>query len=177
MAEGRAEHHTGDTSDGPVAAPDATTVPARLRRGNIAPDFELAGTGDRRYRLSEYRGRPVVLVFYPGDSTPVCTVQLNTYTRDFSQFSGLGAQVLALSPQTVESHEAFAVSQGGFAFPLLADRDKEVGRAYGILGPLGSYRRSVFIIDGAGVIAYAHRSAAGLTYRPVSELVAVLAEL
>ena len=139
--------------------------------GDPAPDFTLPGTGGRDYTLSEYRGQPVVVVFYPGDNTPVCTVQLNQYTDDFSRFEGVGAQVLAISPQDVASHEEFAAAQGGFAFPLLADVDKRVGEAYGILGPVGFYKRSVFVVDAEGIVRYAHRATAGLTYRPVAELV------
>lgn len=148
--------------------------------GAEAPDFTLAGTnGDeasrREYTLSELRGQPVVLVFYPADASPVCTVQLNTYTDDFHQFEGVGAQVLAISPQGVEEHERFADEEGGFAFPLLADEDKEVGETYGILGPLGFYRRSVFVVDPAGIIRYAHRSTAGMTFRPTDEIVDAIA--
>jgi peroxiredoxin Q/BCP len=142
--------------------------------GDRAPEFDLPGTGDKRYKLSDYKGQPVVLVFYPGDNTPVCTRQLNAYTENWAQFEGIGAVVLALSPQDVESHENFSCKQGGFAFPLLADTDKKVGEAYGILGPLGFYRRSVFVIDGDGVIRYAHRSSTGLTFRSTDELVSAV---
>ena len=83
--------------------------------------------------------------------------------------------MLAISPQSVESHEEFSADQGGFAFPLLADTDKEVGRAYGILGPLGFYRRSVFVVDAEGIVRYAHRAVAGLWFRPSDELVAAVA--
>jgi peroxiredoxin Q/BCP len=144
--------------------------------GDAAPDFVLPGTdgtpeGHRDYSLQEHRGQSVVLVFYPADNSPVCTVQLNTYSDDISRFADSGAQVLAISPQSVEQHDEWAASQGGFAFPLLADEDKAVGEAYGILGPVGFYRRSVFVVDPAGVIRYAHRSTAGLTFRPVAEIV------
>ena len=138
--------------------------------GDEAPDFELPGTEGRNYSLAEYRGKPVVLVFYPGDSTPVCTRQLNEYTTDIDKFVEVGAQVLAISPQSVASHERFADEQGGFGFPLLADEDKAVGAAYGIIGPVGFYRRSVFVIDGEGVIRYLHRAVGGLTFRPTNEL-------
>ena len=104
--------------------------------GDPAPDFTLPATGGRSYTLSAERGHPVLLVFYPGDNTPVCTEQLGEYTTDVTQFEGLGAQVLAISPQSVESHEEFT-GEFSFAFPLLADEDKAVGGAYGILGPLG----------------------------------------
>ena len=147
--------------------------------GGAAPDFTLAGSdntdaGRRDYSLSDYRGRPVVLVFYPGDSTPVCTRQLNSYTEDIDSFTEAGAQVLAISPQSVASHDEFSCKQGGFGFPLLADTDKSVGEAYGILGPLGFYRRSAFVIDADGVIRYAHRAVAGLTFRSTEELVAAV---
>ena len=138
--------------------------------GEKAPPFTLPGTGGKQYSLSDFAGKPVVLVFYPGDNTPVCTRQLNTYSSDISDFEGIGARVLALSPQDVASHEEFSSAQGGFPFPLLADVDKGVGRAYGVLGPVGFYRRSVFVVDGDGIVRYAHRAIAGLTYRPTSEL-------
>ena len=142
--------------------------------GDIAPDFVLPGTGGRDYRLSEYHGHSVVLAFYPGDSTPVCTMQLNAYTRDIDQFGEVDAQVIAISPQGVDSHDAFAHKQGGFAFPLLADVDKHVGMLYGVVGPLGFYRRSVFVIDPHGVIRYLHRSATGATFKRTDDLIKAL---
>jgi peroxiredoxin Q/BCP len=138
--------------------------------GDQAPDFTLNGTGATDYSLASYRGKPVVLVFYPGDDTPVCTKQLNSYNDDLEQFEQVGAQVLAISAQSVSSHDKFS-SKHGFKFPLLADPDKAVAGAYGTLGPLGFPRRSVFVVDAHGVIQYVHRAIAGLTYRPVSELI------
>lgn len=149
--------------------------------GERAPGFTLPGTdgtdeGRRTYSLSEFAGSPVVLVFYPGDRTPVCTLQLNTYSGDIERFRSTGAVVLALSPQSVQSHEDFAAAEGGFAFPLLADEGKEVAQVYGTLGPLGFYRRSAFVIDGEGIVRYSHRATAGLTFRPTDELVAAAKE-
>jgi len=141
--------------------------------GDPAPDFTLPGTGGQDYRLADYRGRPVVLVFYPGDDSPVCTKQLNTYNHDLAQFEGVGAQVLAVNAGSIESHESFSAKHG-FGFPLLTDPDKKVAAAYGTLGPLGFPRRSVFVVDGAGVIRYAHRAIAGLTYRPTDEIVSAV---
>jgi peroxiredoxin Q/BCP len=138
--------------------------------GDKAPGFTLPGTGGKDYSLADYAGQPVVLVFYPGDDTPVCTRQLNSYNDDMSEFQGVGAQVLGISSQDVASHEQFSAKHG-FSFPLLADVDKRVAGQYGTLGPLGFPRRSVFVIGTDGVIRYAHRAIAGLTYRPVSELV------
>jgi peroxiredoxin Q/BCP len=143
--------------------------------GTDAPDFTLPGIDEHgeksTYTLSELRGRPVVLVFYPGDDTPVCTRQLNAYTTDIDSFVSVDAQVLALSPQSVDSHVRFAGGQGGFGFPLLADVDKAVGGAYGVLGPLGFYRRSVVVVDTGGKVAWAHRSVAGVTFKPTAQLV------
>jgi len=147
--------------------------------GRPAPAFTLPGSdntdgGRRDYALAHYRGQVVVLVFYPGDSTPVCTRQLNTYTEGIDSFTEVGAQVLAISPQSVASHDEFSCKQGGFAFPLLADADKAVGDAYGILGPLGFYRRSAYVVDAEGVVRYAHKAVAGLTFRSTDELISAV---
>jgi peroxiredoxin Q/BCP len=142
--------------------------------GDPAPAFSLPGILDgarRTYSLEELRGRPVVLVFYPGDNTPVCTRQLNAYSTDVEQFHALDAQVLAISPQDLDSHQGFAEAQGGFGFPLLADTEKVVATAYGVLGPVGFYRRCVFVIDPSGTITYVHRGFAGSTFRRTEELV------
>jgi peroxiredoxin Q/BCP len=144
--------------------------------GDRAPDFTLPGTGGMEHSLSEYRGRPVVLVFYPGDDTPVCTKQLNAYNEGLDQFRQVNAQVVGISAQSVDSHDAFS-GKHGFDFPLLADTDKQVAGMYGTLGPLGFPRRSIFIIDADGVIRYLHKAIAGLTYRPVSELIEELERL
>lgn len=141
--------------------------------GERAPDFTLPGTGGRAYSLADYRGQTVVLVFYPGDDSPVCTRQLNSYNDDLARFEQVGAQVLAVSAQDVDSHESFAAKYS-FGFPLLADTDKAVAGLYGTLGPLGFPRRSVFVIDGSGVVRYAHRALAGLTFRSAEELIAAV---
>ena len=141
--------------------------------GDQAPDFSLPGTGNQQYSLSAYKGKRVVLVFYPGDNTPVCTKQLVCYNNELAQFGELDAQVLAVSGQDLESHEKFATKHG-FQFPLLADTEKSVARAYGTLGPLGIPRRSIFVIDASGVVRYAHRALVGVTFRPVEELIAAI---
>lgn len=142
--------------------------------GDLAPPFTLPGIHDgarRDHSLAECAGRPVVLVFYPGDNTPVCTRQLNAYTADIDRFIDLDAQLLAISPDDLDSHQGFADHQGGFAFPLLADVDKDVARSYGVLGPVGFYRRCVFVVGPAGRLAYVHRGFAGTTFRRTPELV------
>ena len=138
--------------------------------GERAPDFTLPGTGGKSYSLSDFAGRTVVVVFYPGDDTPVCTKQLVCYNNELAQFTDIGAEVLAISAQDVASHEKFAAKHG-FRFPLLSDTDKSVAGLYGTLGPLGFPRRSIFVVDPSGVVRYAHRAIAGLTFRSVDELV------
>ena len=138
--------------------------------GDTAPDFTLLGTGGVSYALSDLRGAPVVLAFYPGDNTPVCTKQLDSYQGDLAGFEAVGAKMFGISPQSVESHDEFSCKRG-YKFPLLADVDKKVGEAYGVLGPLGFYRRSVFVIDAHGVVRYVHRAIAGLTFKASSELI------
>jgi peroxiredoxin Q/BCP len=140
-----------------------------LRKGEEAPLFTLPGTGGRDYSLVDERGHVVVLAFYPGDDTPVCTTQLSSYTADLARFTGLGARLFGISPQSVDSHERFAAKHE-LGITLLADVGKEVGQAYGILGPLGFYRRSVFVIDAEGIVRLAHRSLVGATYLSSSEI-------
>ena len=141
--------------------------------GERAPDFTLPGTQGRNYSLSDYTGHNVVLAFYPGDNTPVCTKQLCSYRDELSVFEGLDAVVLGISAQDVESHEKFAAKHG-FTFPLLADTDKHVIKQYGALGPLGFVRRSVFIVGTDGVVRYRHIGVTGLTYKTTDELATTL---
>ena len=139
-----------------------------------APDFKLMGTGGASYSLSQYLGKTVVLVFYPGDNTPVCTKQLCSYNNELAQFANLDAQVVAISSQDVASHEAFS-KKHGFKFPLLADTDKQVSADYGVLGLFGLSRRSIFVIDAKGIVKYVHRAVTGVTFRRVGELTEAIA--
>ena len=147
--------------------------------GSEAPDFVLDGTttegGRAQYVLSDLRGRPVVLAFYPGDETPVCTAQLCSYQDDLARFSEFDALVLGISPQNLDSHERFA-QRRGLTFPLLADPDKSVARLYGATGPFG-IKRAVFVIDADGIVRWKHVSTLGLTYQNTDTLAGVLAEL
>lgn len=144
-----------------------------LKVGDIAPAFTLPGTGGRSYSLSEFGGKPLVIAFYPGDGTPVCTKQLCSYNSGFEEFENLDAAIVGISAQDVDSHEAFAAKHG-FRFPLLSDVDKTVASAYGTLGPLGFPRRSVFVVGANGRLTYVHRAVAGVTYRSVGEITAAI---
>jgi thioredoxin-dependent peroxiredoxin len=141
---------------------------ARLNVGDPAPDFELPGTGDKTYRLADYRGRKLVLAFYPGDFTAVCTKQFCSYRDQGDKLDGLGADVLGISPQSVESHERFT-EEKRLNVPLLADEDKAVARAYGVVaGPM--VRRAIFVVDEQGIVRYRKVTLAGLTYESVDDL-------
>jgi peroxiredoxin len=142
---------------------------AKLKVGSPAPEFELSGTGGRDYRLSDYRGTGVILAFYPGDFTPVCTKQFCSYRDDGDRIEALGVPMLGISPQSVQSHERFA-DQHGLNLPLLSDRGKRVGRSYGVVGPGGFVRRSVFLVDRELEIAYRHVALFGLRYQDVTDL-------
>jgi thioredoxin-dependent peroxiredoxin len=148
------------------------------RPGSHAPDVDLPGWHEgaqRRFRLSQQLGAPVVLAFYPGDDTPVCTRQLCSYSDGLDELTATGAQVWGISPQDVDSHRRFA-DKRGLRLPLLADTDRTAARAYGVTGLMG-VRRSVFVVDADGRIAWSHVAAVGLTYRDTDELLAVLQRL
>src|SRR5664279_6054386 len=148
---------------------------AKPKVGDQAPEFELPGTGDKTYRLSDYRGRKVILAFYPGDFTAVCTKQFCSYRDQSEKLDGIGADVLGISPQSVDSHERFT-EEKLLSVPLLADEDKEVARAYGVLaGPI--VRRAIFVIDEEGVVRHRKVTLAGLTYESVDDLQQAVASL
>jgi peroxiredoxin Q/BCP len=148
---------------------------AKVEVGDRAPEFELPGTGGKTYRLADYRGRKVILAFYPGDFTTVCTKQFCSYRDQREQLDGLGAEVLGISPQSVSSHERFT-EEKRLNVPLLADEDKSVARAYGVLaGPM--VRRAIFIVDEEGVVRHRKVTLAGLTYESVDDLERALASL
>jgi thioredoxin-dependent peroxiredoxin len=141
----------------------------RVEVGDRAPDFELAGTGERTYRLTDFRGRWLVLAFYPGDFTPVCTRQFCSYRDAADRLDELDAEVLGISPQSLDSHERFRAKYG-LTVPLLADPDRAMIRAYGVLGPGGLVRRSIFIVDPTGIVRYRHVALLGLHYKDVEAL-------
>jgi peroxiredoxin Q/BCP len=139
------------------------------RVGESAPDFELPGT-DGPFKLSEHRGERVVLLFYPGDNTMVCTKQFCSYRDRADDFAALPATVVGVSSQDVESHEAF-VAKHGLTVPLLADVDKQVAKAYSAFAPrLNATKRAVIVIDEDGVVRHRHDHLLGLDYQSVDEL-------
>ncbi|NJQ07836.1 peroxiredoxin [Streptomyces lonarensis] len=153
------------------------------RVGEPAPDFTLPGgvladgSFDRAdHTLSSHRGAPVVLAFYPGDNTAVCTKQLCSYSGGLDRFTELGARVWGISPQDLDSHEGFA-RRHDLRMPLLADTDREVARAYGVAVPGLGLRRSVFLVGPDGVLRWKHVALLGATFQPVDTLARELAAL
>ncbi len=139
--------------------------------GEQAPDFELPGT-DGPFRLSEHRGERVVLLFYPGDNTPVCKKQFCSYRDRPDEFAALGATVVGISAQDVESHRSF-VEKEGLTVPLLADVDGAVADAYSARGRMGT-KRAVIVIDEQGIVRHRHDHLLGLDFQTVGDLKAAL---
>jgi len=128
---------------------------ADLEVGQEAPDFDLPDHNGNRHRLADYRGRWVVLYFYPKDDTPGCTAEACGFRDDITELRGLGAEVLGVSTDDGASHARFA-AKFGLPFPLLADAGGKTARAYGSLlsvGPLKAARRHTFLIDPGGRLA------------------------
>jgi thioredoxin-dependent peroxiredoxin len=146
-------------------------LPAMAKRptvGDPAPDFELHGTGGR-FRLSDHRGERVVLLFYPGDNTPVCTRQFCSYRDNADTFGSLDATVVGISSQSVESHESFS-AEHGLNVPLLADEDSAVAKQYGAHTPVVGTKRAAIIVDEEGVIRYRHDHLLGLDFQSADDL-------
>jgi peroxiredoxin Q/BCP len=134
-----------------------------VTEGAAAPDFELPATRDESVRLSDLRGKPVVLYFYPRDNTPGCTQEGQDFRDLYHQFTAAGAEVLGVSRDSLKTHQNFAAKHD-FPFPLLADTEESVVNAYGVLKEKNMYgkqvmgiERSTFVIDAEGVVRHAHR--------------------
>jgi peroxiredoxin Q/BCP len=152
-----------------IAAPDMLRGMAKGPKvGDPAPDFELAGTSGR-FRLSDHRGERVVLLFYPGDHTPVCTRQFCSYRDNAETFGSLDATVVGISSQSVESHETFA-AEHGLNVPLLADEDSAVAKRYGAHAPVVGTKRAAIIVDEDGVVRYRHDHLLGLDFQSADDL-------
>ncbi len=131
--------------------------------GTPAPDFTLQAGDGHSWRLAEQRGQVVVLLFYPGDETPVCTRQLCAVRDNWPEYAATGAEVVGLSTDSVASHRKFA-DKHQLPLRLLADADGRVRELYGARSLLpGRTARSVFVIDAAGIIRYRDVRPIGLT--------------
>jgi len=149
---------------------------AKLNIGDPAPDFTLEGTAGT-FTLSEHRGEMVVLLFYPGDDTTVCTKQFCSYRDAQAQVSELDATLVGISAQDMESKQAFKTKYG-LTTPLLADPGGEVAKAYGVYAsPLKMAKRTVFVVDEAGRIAYRHGNFLSLSFDSVQDIKSALEQV
>ena len=139
-------------------------APEMLGAGTRAPELALNATPDQLLKLSELRGRPVILVFYPADWSPVCGDQLVLYNEMLSEFREYGAELVGISVDGVWCHAAFARDRK-LHFPLLSDFEPKgaVARAYGVYREQeGTSERALFVLDGDGIIRWSYCSPIGV---------------
>ncbi|HEX4951530.1 MAG TPA: peroxiredoxin [Blastocatellia bacterium] len=120
--------------------------------GQPAPDIDLPDGNGERWQLSQMRGKPVVLLFYPGDETPVCTKQLCSVRDNWQRYQEAGAEVVGINSDSVDKHRRFA-EHYHLPLRLLSDADGQVTRAYDMHSFIGT-KRGVVVIDKTGVIRY-----------------------
>jgi peroxiredoxin len=135
-----------------------------LEPGTPAPEFDLPASPDRSVALVDFRGRPVVMAFYPADWSPVCTDQMALYNEVLPEFERLGADIVGISIDHVWCHAAFAKSRN-LRFPLLADFHPkgELAKQYGVYDDgIGMSERALFVLDGGGVVRWSYVSPIGV---------------
>jgi len=138
--------------------------PQALGSGTQAPDFTLHATPDQTVSLTQLRGRPVILAFYPADWSPVCGDQMALYNEVLDEFRRFDAELMGISVDGVWCHVAFAQARG-LHFPLLADFEPKgaVATRYGVYRPQdGTSERALFVLDKNGVIRWSHVSPLGI---------------
>ena len=141
--------------------PMATTA---LSAGESAPDFELKSTPDQFVKLSDFRGRALIIAFYPADWSPVCTDQMALYNEILHEFRRLGAELVGISIDHAWCHMAFAKHRN-LHFPLLADFHPkgDTAQQYGVYDEnIGMAERTLFVIDGEGTIGWSYVSPIGV---------------
>ncbi len=130
---------------------------AKLKVGDKAPDFSLQSNTGSEFRLSELKGKNVVIFFYPMDESPVCSREVEAFKELYQEFKALNAEVVGISSQSVESHKSFA-SKHNLPFLLLSDKDNNVRKLYGVASTLGVPGRVTFIIDKMGIVVFEYSS-------------------
>ena len=133
-----------------------------MKINELAPDFSLPDGNGEQWRLSDHRGKVVVLLFYPGDETPVCTKQLCSVRDRWEDYQATGAEVVGISSDSVESHRKFA-EHHDLPLRLLSDSDRAVATLYGARSFIpGRVARSVFVIDAQGILRHSDVRPVGL---------------
>ena len=146
-----------------------------LKLNDRAPDFILFDDHGSAFKLSDHHGEKVLLVFYPGDNTPVCTRQLCEYRDGIEAFEGLGVRVVGISKDDANSHNKFR-EKHKLPFTLLTDNDLEVAEKYDSKGIMGM-KRSIFLVDEKGLIRYLHVESLALFRRSKDELIEAISKL
>jgi peroxiredoxin len=156
------DHH--DATYRHVVSPVPAQKAAALPPGTKAPDFTLYSTPDQALSLSELRGQPVILAFYPADWSPVCGDQMALYNEILPEFHRYNAQLLGISVDGKWCHKAFAEARN-LKFPLLADFEPKgnAAKAYGVYrNHDGTSERALFVLDEAGVVSWSYISPVGI---------------
>ena len=146
-----------------------------LQVNDKAPELNLKDEEGRAFSLAAHRGERVLLVFYPGDNTPVCTRQMCDYRDGIEAFAGLGVRVVGISNDDADSHRKFKAKYD-LPFTLLTDSDLAVAERFDSKGLMGM-KRSVFLIDEKGVIRYKHIESLAMFRRSRDELLREIARL
>jgi peroxiredoxin Q/BCP len=146
-----------------------------LQVNDKAPEFSLKDEQGRSFSLASHRGERLLLVFYPGDNTPVCTSQMCDYRDGVEAFAGMGVQVVGISSDDANSHRKFKAKHN-LPFILLTDAALETAERYDSKGLMGM-KRSVFLVDEEGVIRYKHIESLALFRRTRDELLKIIAGL
>jgi thioredoxin-dependent peroxiredoxin len=150
-------------------------APMSVSVGAPAPDFSLPADNGSSYTLSAQRGRAQLLVFYPGDNTPVCTAQLCDYRDGIEAFADLNVDVVGISADDAASHQAFRAKHQ-LPFTLLTDAGLKVAKSYGAKALIGM-KRAVVLVDAKGIVRYSHVEAVALFRRERDELLDVIRAL
>jgi len=146
-----------------------------LKLNDLAPDFSLEDADGTTFKLRDHAGDRLLLVFYPGDNTPVCTRQLCDYRDGIEAFAELGVKVVGISPDDAASHRRFRAKHE-LPFILLSDADLSVAERYDCKGMIGM-KRGVFLLDEQQIIRYRHVEAVAVFRRRREELLEAIAEL
>lgn len=146
-----------------------------LGLGAVAPDFSLPDQDGEIFRLSAHQGQRLLLVFYPGDDTPVCTRQLCDYRDGLEVFAGLGVDVIGISPDDADSHLRFR-EKHGLPFTLLSDTSLDVASSYGCKALIGM-KRGVYLLDEDQRVRYRHVESVAVFRRKREELIEAIRQL
>ncbi|NTV45495.1 MAG: peroxiredoxin [Chlorobiales bacterium] len=140
-----------------------------ISEGTKAPDFTLPDSDGKMVSLSEFAGKRILLAFYPGDDTPVCTTQLCSYRDNYSEFTKRGIVVLGISTDSIDSHKSFG-EKNSLPFTLLSDKEKKVCQLYDAMSFLGMSQRAYVFIDEKGTVRLSFSELLPVFYRSTQDL-------